>query len=164
MADFVNIDLSKIRITEDGRPDYETVANPHCVYVMESAGLVKVGYANCPKRRHRQIQKMSAVPVSLFASVWLVSCGQAMKVEGMAHQALRQQRVYSEWFRTDKENALSVVVRCAESLGYRIYTDDDRQKFAQVERKLKKLSAANKEDADDWVTSRVRAFVDANFC
>lgn len=71
-------------------------AIPGFVYLVESAGLVKIGIASDVSRRLRQLNSQSAVPVRLLGAF---RSEDARKSELDLHARYRAQRSHGEWFR-----------------------------------------------------------------
>lgn len=86
------LDPAVIDDVEVGRTDRRFV------YLMESAGLYKIGYARHPARRLASINCGSASPVKLL---WQTETDQFTHLERLLHEKFAAKRQRGEWFALD---------------------------------------------------------------
>ena len=68
------------------------------VYVIECAGRVKIGLANDPQQRVRDLNTGSPDPATLYAHRVYANRLTAHEIESRMHRLLRAKRVKGEWF------------------------------------------------------------------
>jgi hypothetical protein len=76
------------------------------VYVMESAGRIKIGIAANVKSRLSAVQTGNPNPVTL---VWSVAVPDAVLIEMQAHAILSAHRMIGEWFNCTRDQAVEAV-------------------------------------------------------
>lgn len=89
----------------------------YCVYVIESdVGLTKIGITSDIKRRLRDLQGSSPVPVRLFKAMEVLGEHIAHLIELQCHEELKAQGLWShcEWFRVDAQTAWDKVSSVAK--------------------------------------------------
>lgn len=75
------------------------------VYVMESAGIYKIGWAKrSPEKRRRDLQIGSAIPVNLVGAI-----EGSLAIEHEWHQAFKDKRLHGEWFALTEEDVARVL-------------------------------------------------------
>lgn len=78
------------------------------IYLMESAGLLKVGWSDNPARRISELQPGSPLPIRLIHAVPCPSyC--VTRVEAAAHRALAAFHIRGEWHDVDMLLAVSAI-------------------------------------------------------
>jgi len=108
---------SKTNDTHTIRPD--VIIPPlmkHCVYLIGSAGLFKIGQADNLMRRIRTLANQSSVPIELIAVHALGSRADMGACERMAHMLLHDKRQHGEWFLCSELAATQAVLYAAEAV------------------------------------------------
>jgi hypothetical protein len=75
------------------------------VYFIQAGeiGPVKIGVANSPRQRLRELQTASSVPLRLLFAEDVCGREHAFKVEKKLHDILRKSHQHGEWFRFDSD-------------------------------------------------------------
>lgn len=94
------------------------------IYIMESAGLLKVGWSEEPAARVRDLQTGSPLPIRL---VHIVPCPSyaIRKVELAAHKRLEAFHVRGEWHDVELLVAVSAVHDAMAESGQRVLTAEE---------------------------------------
>lgn len=79
------------------------------VYFIEGAGLIKIGVAEDPEGRMRNLQRLAPVPLCLLAT-----CEGGYKRERELHARFAQDRRQGEWFEPSRE-LQEVIAQCKVS-------------------------------------------------
>lgn len=86
------------------------------IYVMRSAGRVKIGISKRPLERRHQLQTALTESISLD-EYWSIDGGLARDVERRAHNILKDRLIVGEWFDAGISDAVSAVMQAASELG-----------------------------------------------
>lgn len=79
------------------------------IYLIEAPnGLYKLGRAQCPERRLKELQYHSPVRLTL---VYSLRCQDAVKAEYILHKVFKEKRSHGEWFALDPEDITFLVSR-----------------------------------------------------
>lgn len=89
-----------------GRPGRSTQAS---VYLLSSAGSVKIGVAANLANRLRDLQAANPSAIALVCSFGPMRRAIACQVEYRAHYLLREKRVRGEWFSCSVDEAIEAV-------------------------------------------------------
>ncbi len=93
------------------------------VYVMQSGdGPVKIGIANDPDRRRREVGAGQPFPVAVVHRVSLGADARA--VERIAHRLLAEKRLRGEWFDVGVQEAVAAIEAAIAEIADRPSLDD----------------------------------------
>ena len=76
------------------------------IYLIKSAGNVKIGYSKNPWKRYRQLCTGAASPMALVMTLY---CYDARRVEAWLHNHFNERRLHGEWFRVGVSEVMSVI-------------------------------------------------------
>jgi hypothetical protein len=76
------------------------------IYLIKSAGRVKIGYSNNPWKRYRQLSTGCPTPMALIFTLY---CDDAPSVERKLHEIFEERRERGEWFRVSVDEILIVI-------------------------------------------------------
>lgn len=82
---------------------------PTFVYIMSCNGAMKIGKADNPEKRVKDLQTGSATPIKLVDSYRIRSKGFARYVEKRAHKHLADIHMSGEWFEEDISRAQETI-------------------------------------------------------
>jgi hypothetical protein len=111
------------RIPRDARVCY--------IYIVEAAGLLKVGWSDNPAQRIQSLQVGSPFPLRLVHSFPCPSY-EAMAIETAAHRALADRHVRGEWHDAEVMDVVAAVHAAFAARGVKVLT------LAEVGRELAK--------------------------
>ena len=76
------------------------------IYLIKSAGRVKIGYSKNPWKRYRQLCTGCPSPMALILTLY---CQDAPEFERYLHKAFEHKRENGEWFRVSINEVLKVI-------------------------------------------------------
>jgi hypothetical protein len=105
-----------------------------CVYIIDSPGGVKVGVANDPDRRLKEVQTGSPVDVVLKSHFWFQNRADAMLVEQRVHEKFRDSGHHArgEWFKMDGAEAYDRIRSIVYSM---IASEEIDQQLSAIEQR-----------------------------
>ena len=80
-----------------------------CVYIIECAGRVKIGVANDPRSRLKELNIGSPDPARLVGTREFTSRAVAFEIESRMHRILRARQVKGEWFDIPADEAWALL-------------------------------------------------------
>lgn len=86
------------------------------VYIIESNGYYKIGLANEPKVRIRELQVGNPEPLELIHFVKYESRKTALAAERYMHKKFKSRRRRGEWFMVDGETLIEALNNCDEEM------------------------------------------------
>lgn len=87
------------------------------VYVVESGGLCKIGYAKNPQKRISNIRANSPLKIELVFLALFENVSFAAHVEKGAHWILDDLRSHGEWFTVSPELAMAAIAKTIHHQG-----------------------------------------------
>lgn len=94
------------------------------VYIMESAGLLKVGWSDDPSRRIKDLQVGSPLPIRLLHALPCPSYD-VIAIEAAAHKALAPYHVRGEWHDVEPLVAISAIADAFAARGVKLLTTEE---------------------------------------
>jgi len=78
------------------------------IYLMKSAGLMKIGYSKNPFQRWKSLKTGCPDPIALIFTLY---CNDAPAVEKSLHKTFSDRRGKGEWFRVSVDEVLAAIIK-----------------------------------------------------
>ena len=77
------------------------------IYIIASAGRIKIGFSSNPWKRYRDLSTGCPTPMALVLTLY---CKNAPQAEKVLHDRFKEQREHGEWFRASVGDVMMAIV------------------------------------------------------